>query len=160
MLGVGMLSVTSLISTGLEMHTYPPPIAADSHGIKAAGLANTLIQDMTWNFELEDLYGVPTWTDHQMFSLFVFNIALPQWMDEQPESLLRKEIFFILQFEDEQLCYYVYSLAFAKQESCSFIETWNSWKCAVVFCQYVVAFIWVLSYSIQSHQAWYFPYLP
>lgn len=61
---------------------------------------------MTGNFELEDLHGVSTWTDHQMFSLFVFNIALPQWMDEQPESVLRMENFIILQFEDEKLCYY------------------------------------------------------
>lgn len=105
------------------MHTYSPSIAADSHGIKAAGLAKTLIQDMTGNFELEDLYEVPTWTDHQMFSLFVFNVALPQWIDEQPESLSRKENFIILQFEDERLCYYTLSLAFAEQESCSFIKT-------------------------------------
>lgn len=72
------------------MHTYSPSIAADSHSIKAVGLAKTLIEDMTGNFELEDLHGVPTWTDYQMFSLFVFNIALPQWTDEQPESLSRK----------------------------------------------------------------------
>lgn len=59
------------------MHTYSPAIADDSSGIKAAGLAKILIQDMIGNFELEDLHGVPTWTAHQMFSLFVFNIALP-----------------------------------------------------------------------------------
>lgn len=63
MMEFGKLSVTCEA-------TYSPSIAADSNGIKAAGLAKTLIQDMTGNSELENLHGVPTWTDHQMFSLF------------------------------------------------------------------------------------------